>query len=274
MKIIIDPYRGGQDTGINLNGKYEKNILLEISNYMADRFRQNGIDTELLRNSDISLTDDERNSIINEIKNDNDIIIQNRFTEDNEFNIIYPLRSTDYLPSLISNNLEKNNITVNKYFQRRLPTNTLLDYYNVIRNTKPNETIIIEYLPNSNYQNIINIIVDTISSYINKKNTYTVKKGDNLYQIANKYNVSVDEIKKLNNLTTNNLSINQVLKIPEKKDISNDGISPNTYTVKKGDTLYQIANKYNVSVEEIKKLNSLTTNNLSINQVLKIPGNN
>ncbi|MBQ8219424.1 MAG: LysM peptidoglycan-binding domain-containing protein, partial [Bacilli bacterium] len=100
-------------------------------------------------------------------------------------------------------------------------------------------------------------------------NTYTVKKGDNLYQIANKYNVSVDEIKKLNNLTTNNLSINQVLKIP-----GNNDTSPNTYTVKKGDTLYQIANKYNVSVEEIKKLNNLTTNNLSINQVLKIPGNN
>ena len=44
--------------------------------------------------------------------------------------------------------------------------------------------------------------------------TYTVVKGDTLYSIANKYNVTVDEIKKLNNLTTNNLSINQILKIP------------------------------------------------------------
>ena len=98
-------------------------------------------------------------------------------------------------------------------------------------------------------------------------NTYTVKSGDTLYGIANKYNTTVDKIKSLNNLTSNTLSIGQVLKIP-----SQTNTTTSTYTVKSGDTLYAIANKYNTTVDEIKKLNNLTSNILSIGQTLKIPG--
>ena len=155
MKVIIDPYRGGKDTGENYYNQYEKNILLEISRYMATDFAKKNIDTELVRNTDVSLTDDERNSIINEIKNKNDLIIQNRISDTNEFNIIYPLRSNDILPSLISTSLEANDINVTKYFQRRLPTDTILDYYSVIRNTNPNETIIFEYPYKENYEKTI-----------------------------------------------------------------------------------------------------------------------
>ena len=100
-------------------------------------------------------------------------------------------------------------------------------------------------------------------------NTYTVKSGDTLYGIANKYNTTVDKIKSLNNLTSNTLSIGQVLKIP-----SQTNTTTSTYTVKSGDTLYAIANKYNTTVDEIKKLNNLTSNILSIGQTLKIPNNN
>ena len=98
-------------------------------------------------------------------------------------------------------------------------------------------------------------------------NTYIVKSGDTLYAIANKHNTTVDKIKSLNNLTSNTLSIGQVLKIPSQSNTSN-----NTYTVKSGDTLYAIANKYNTTVDELKKLNNLTNNTLSIGQTLKIPG--
>jgi LysM repeat protein len=94
--------------------------------------------------------------------------------------------------------------------------------------------------------------------------TYTVKKGDSLYTIANRYNTSVDNIKSLNNLVTNNLSIGQVLKIP---NISN---TTQTYIVKKGDNLYSIARKFNVSVDSIKRKNNLKTNVLSIGQSLII----
>lgn len=275
MKIIIDPYRGGKDTGQNINNKYEKNLLLELSQYMSKEFNKQGIDTELVRTNDIPLSDDERNSIINEIKNPNDLIIQNRISENNEFDIIYPLRSTDELPSLISSNLESNDINVNKYYQRRLPTNTILDYYNVIRNTAPNETIIIEYPPNENYQLTVDIIVDTIVESINEQKKYTVIKGDTLYQIAKKYNTTVVELKKINNLSSSNLVPGQILKIPNTKTEPSSNSSPNgnndIYIVKKGDTLYQIAKKYNTTPEIIKEANNLNTNTLTIGASLKIP---
>ncbi len=94
--------------------------------------------------------------------------------------------------------------------------------------------------------------------------TYTVQKGDNLYSIAEKYNTTVNEIKSLNNLTSNNLSIGQQLRIPTN---ASGNI---TYTVQKGDNLYSIARKYNTTVNEIKRKNNLTSNNLSIGQQLII----
>lgn len=97
-------------------------------------------------------------------------------------------------------------------------------------------------------------------NYIN----YTVKAGDSLWLIANKYNTTVDAIKKLNNLTSNNLSIGQVLKVPAQEGYIN-------YTVQRGDSLWLIANRYGTTVDRIKQLNGLTSNNLSIGQQLIIP---
>ena len=101
-------------------------------------------------------------------------------------------------------------------------------------------------------------------------NTYTVKSGDTLYSIANKYNISVNELKELNNLSSNTLSIGQTLKLKEN---SSDIITQDYdyYTIKNGDTLYSIANKYNTSVDEIKTLNNLNSNALSVGQKIKIP---
>lgn len=96
-------------------------------------------------------------------------------------------------------------------------------------------------------------------------NEYIVKKGDTLYGIANKYGISVDSLKDYNKLSTDSLSIGQIIKIPDK------GVSDDLYVVKKGDTLYSIANKYGVSVDKLINVNNLKNNMLSINQVLKIP---
>ena len=106
--------------------------------------------------------------------------------------------------------------------------------------------------------------------YEGETNIYTVKSGDSLYKIAQNNNTTVDEIKRLNNLTSNILSVGQVLKLPTT---SSETPSSNTvdYTVKSGDSLYKIANQYNVTVDAIKRANNLTTNTLQIGQVLRIP---
>lgn len=114
--------------------------------------------------------------------------------------------------------------------------------------------------------------IPTKEIYEEEENIYIVKKGDSLYSIANKYNTTVDELKRINNLTSNILSIGQVLKLPSDK-ASNVEKEGNTisYTVQKGDSLYSIARKYNTTIDRIKDLNNLTTNLLSIGQVLLIP---
>lgn len=114
--------------------------------------------------------------------------------------------------------------------------------------------------------------IPTKEIYEGEENVYIVKKGDSLYSIANKYNTTVDELKRINNLTSNILSIGQVLKLPSDK-ASNVEKEENTisYTVQKGDSLYSIARKYNTTIDRIKDLNNLTTNLLSIGQVLLIP---
>ena len=104
----------------------------------------------------------------------------------------------------------------------------------------------------------------------NISNVHTVQVGDTLYSIAKKYNTTVDAIKNLNNLTSNTLSIGQILKIPT----SEETVPETTYTVQAGDTLYSIAKKYNTTVDTIKSLNNLTSNTLSIGQILKIPTSN
>lgn len=110
--------------------------------------------------------------------------------------------------------------------------------------------------------------ISSNDTVIQQPNTYTVKSGDSLWNIANKYNTTVNELKTLNNLTTNNLNIGQVLKLPPQNTL-NTGIV--TYTVKSGDSLWNIASRYNTTVNELKSLNNLTSDNLSIGQVLSLP---
>ena len=95
---------------------------------------------------------------------------------------------------------------------------------------------------------------------------YTVRAGDTLWFLANRFGTKVDAIKRLNGLTDDNLQVGQVLRIP-----SNQSDSSFAYTVRAGDTLWLLANRFGTSVDAIKRLNGLTDDNLQIGQVLRIP---
>ena len=98
---------------------------------------------------------------------------------------------------------------------------------------------------------------------------YTVKVGDNLYSIAKKYNTTVEVIVNFNNLGSDLLSIGQQIRIPIS---SNDNVDNQygTYIVQSGDTLYKIAKKYGMTVNQLMAINKLESINLRIGQVLKV----
>ncbi len=95
---------------------------------------------------------------------------------------------------------------------------------------------------------------------------YVVRAGDTLWRLSQRYGTTVAELKRLNNLTSDDLNIGQVLKIPT-------GQAPSyfEYTVRAGDTLWLLSQRYGTTVDAIKSLNGLTGNLLNIGQVLLIP---
>ncbi|AUJ28837.1 LysM peptidoglycan-binding domain-containing protein [Liquorilactobacillus hordei] len=123
--------------------------------------------------------------------------------------------------------------------------------------------------------------------------TYTVKSGDSLWAVANKYGISVANLKSWNNLSSNTIYIGQSLKVSNSASQSSNSSSSSssststssssqsssstsstssasTYTVKSGDSLWAVANKYGLTVTKLKELNSLNTNTIYIGQTLKV----
>ncbi len=105
---------------------------------------------------------------------------------------------------------------------------------------------------------------------------HTVVPGETLYSISRQYNVSVDEIKALNNLSSNEISIGQTLRItdqPSRVELPvAEGTKKNTasvHTVKPGETLYSIARNYGVTPEDLKQWNNLGDAAISIGQQLR-----
>ncbi len=114
---------------------------------------------------------------------------------------------------------------------------------------------------------------------------YTVQRGDSIYTIANKFKVSVDDIKRFNKLNNNLLKVGQILiiKKDEEKHIGSDicdmyeeydklnDLNYDKYVVKKGDTLDNIAKKYDTTIANLIYINDLKNNLLSVDQILYVP---
>ncbi|HOO91230.1 MAG TPA: LysM peptidoglycan-binding domain-containing protein [Syntrophales bacterium] len=84
---------------------------------------------------------------------------------------------------------------------------------------------------------------------------YRVKKGDSLWLIARRFDTTVSEIKKLNGLWRNDLTIGQIIKI-RSSSAGDNAASSKTCVVEKGDTLSAIAHKNGIDLDTLLKLNS------------------
>lgn len=289
-KVVIDAGHGGDDPGTIANGITEKDYTLKISNYIHNRLDEMGVPNEMSRTSDVMLSASDRPKKIQSFYgNGSDVLVVSNHINAGSGDgaeIIYALRNNDKFAKKLATEFEKAGQSVRKYYQRRLPSNPAKDYYYIMRDTPNNETVIVEYgfadtisdanLIKNDWEKLAEAVTKAIVEYAGGKyvaplgsNYYTVKSGDSLWSISRKFGVTVNELKKVNNLSSNLLSIGQNLIIPGKKN----NTSSNEYVVKKGDTLYGIANKYNISVDNLKSYNNLSTDSLSIGQIIKIPDN-
>ncbi|MFT8425643.1 MAG: LysM peptidoglycan-binding domain-containing protein [Liquorilactobacillus sp.] len=114
------------------------------------------------------------------------------------------------------------------------------------------------------------------TSATSSTSAYTVKSGDSLWAIANKYGLTVTKLKELNSLNTNTIYIGQALKVSNTAATTNSSSSSSTsamektYTVKSGDSLWQLAVKYNTTVTQIKSTNHLSSDTIYVGQSLTI----
>ena len=299
LQVVIDAGHGGSDSGaVSSSGVREKDLTLMISQYMYEEFQKRGVPVTLIRNTDETISPTERVQRILAAYGDNPnvVIISNHINAAGSgiqgaegAEVIYALRNDDTLASNILTALGNAGQTMRKVYQRRYPSDTSKDYYFIHRNTgSQTQPVIVEYgfIDNpedlariqANYKEYVDAVVDAVIATANGQtipsgqggNYYTVKSGDSLWSIANKYNTTVNELKSLNNLSSNILQVGQILVLPSS---TNDDNSGNTYTVKLGDSLWSIANKYNTTVNELKSLNNLSSDVLQIGQVLSVPSN-
>ena len=108
-----------------------------------------------------------------------------------------------------------------------------------------------------------------------KTSTYTVKKGDGLGAIAERHGMTLQEIRELNGLKDNNIQVGQKLKVTGKASEERNEkpeVKTSTYTVKKGDGLGAIAERHGMTLQEIRELNGLKDNNIQVGQKLKVTG--
>ena len=324
-KVIIDAGHGGADGGAVGNGIVEKEYTLKISEYIHDRLDELGIENEMVRTNDVALEPSARVAKIKSFYGDGKdvILVSNHINAGGGegAEIIYALRNSDAFSKKISNELENSGRQVRKYYQRRYPSDSSKDYYFIHRNTGNIEPVIVEYgfldnetdadLLKNYWKDYAEAVVKAIASYVgvpysytgemSNKNYYIVKSGDTLYSIANKNNISVDKLKDINNLSSNNLSIGQKLLVVDTsssedvlKKINNlksnnlsigqkllvsgtlkeDNSDFDTYIVKSGDSLWSIANKYGTTVDKLKDINKLNSNLLSIGMKLLVPKSN
>lgn len=236
--VIVDAGHGGIDSGAVGNGLKEKDLTLQAAIYMYNRLEELGIRAVMTRTDDEYLPKADRVKRIMSLYNNdpNTLIVSNHINAGGAegVEIVYSINSDSTLANMLLDNIGEAGQIKRKAYQRRLPENPNKDYYYIIRETGNAESVLVEYG-----------FID------NTKDAYKLQNSlDNLVEGAVK-------------------AIAEYLGVPYTKP----GITVNdqdTYTVKKGDTLYSISKNQNIPIDTIIKLNNLTSSSLEIGQQLKL----
>ena len=292
--VIVDAGHGGIDSGAVGNGLEEKNLNLEAATYMFNRLQELGIPAKMTRTQDEYLPKEDRIRRILSLYNNspNTLLISNHINAGGGegAEVVYSLKNSPTLANLVLENIGDAGQIKRKAYQRRLPENPNKDYYYILRETGNTEPILVEYgfIDNgkdanklrNNLKDYVEGVVKAIAEYtgypytpkgedIEAKDYYIVQRGDTLYSISRRFNVSLEDLRRINNLQSDTLSIGQVLYFIEQEDNNIE----DKYIVQRGDTLYSIAKLFNTTPDEIIKKNKLTSNTLQVGQVLIISDN-
>ena len=216
--VIIDPGHGGIDLGKATNVDFnEKDKNLQISRYIYDRMISLGINAYITRQTDELILPNERiNNIINlnSLSNSNkNILISNHLSYNDNTNgsIIYSKYADKDLIKILSEEMNINNTKsiTNSYNE---------DFYFILRESKIDNSLIIFYGNTSDINDLNNLmenwistaekVVISICKYLNikyfplKVKLYIIKKNDTLTKISHTFNVSIEKLKKINNLSS------------------------------------------------------------------------
>ena len=239
-KIVLDAGHGGSDSGAVGNGIIEKDLNLLITQYMYDRLNELGIPVKVTRLTDETISPTDRvNRVLSSFGNSRDVILLSNHINaggGDGAEVIYALRDNGVLPNMILNELSKEGQNIRKAYQRRLSSDPSKDYYFMQRNTGDIESMTIEY-------------------------GFLDSGKDDVNQLKNNYKNYAEAV------------IRALCDYIGVSYTPKDAIPSDIYIVKKGDTLYGIALKYDTTVDKLKEINNLTNNTLSIGQRLRIPSN-
>ena len=242
LGVIVDAGHGGEDPGAISGSLKEKDFTLKAAKYMTERLRQLGIDARMTREEDTSLPKSERIKKVKELFNNqpNVILISNHINagRGEGAEIVYALKNNPTLATLALENIKDAGQISRGVYQRVLPENPSKDYYYIIRESGNVEPLLVEYgfIDNSrDQQKLQNDLLDYVEGVVKAIADYT------------------------------NTPYSPPGVITEDNQ--------NTYVVKKGDTLYSIANQFQTSVQELISLNNLKNNTLYIGQTILVSDN-
>ena len=205
--IVVDAGHGGSDPGAISNGIYEKDLNLKAANYMYKRLQELGIPSVITRDTDQTLSREERLDIMNNsFGNGRDVIILSNHINSGGgegAEIVYSLRDDDTLATSVLNSIGEAGQKIRRVYQRRLPEDPSRDYYYIMRETGNTQPLLIEYgfidTPsdvarlNQNIEKYAEAVVKAVAEYIGvpytppdsstspNPSTYIVQSGDTIF---------------------------------------------------------------------------------------------